>query len=93
MPWLTIFNEAFFIFWLSAVIVLLWRHAAGGGARVQRLNTLLNENTARSVETARIASDAALEATHAARVAADAAMRAVTLLEEEQRTNKGDDHA
>lgn len=72
MNWLSIFNEVFFLSWAIVVVVLLYRHALGGGAHIQRLHLLLNENTTKSVQSAN-------EAAHAAHVAADAAIRAVEI--------------
>lgn len=60
--------------WLGAVLMLLWRHALGGGKHVNRLYLLLNKNTEKSVEAANKSAEAAI-------IAAEAARKLAALLE------------
>ena len=72
-----------FLAWLFWSAWLLYRHALGGGAHVQRLQLILNENTARSVSAATDASQAARNAGDAALHVAESNARLVALLESE----------
>jgi hypothetical protein len=80
MWWQITFTAIFFV-WLFAVLLLLWRHALGGGEHIHRLHLILNETTLSSVRTAEEAAKAAQVTADAAQVAADAALRAVAALE------------
>jgi hypothetical protein len=85
LNWLAIFNEVFSVSWLVAVLWLLYRHAIGGAAHVNRLNLLLNENTVKSVTSAEESAQAARTASDAALKAVEINARLVALLQEEHK--------
>ncbi len=73
--WQGIFTGIFFL-WMFLALWLLWRHALGGSAHVQRLRLSIAELTARNAEISLKAAETALKAAEAAQAAAETAQTA-----------------